>query len=243
MDLGEHLTKLDDGAVFATVFPLAGSAAPSAQKVRELLADWFHIEYVIWSHDPQRPWFSENTSISEMLIVARRHPADPEERPPTRFVCLRRNSYAATDAVGTVLAIRDEQLDPSVGSVSEWPAARMLKGEWRPLGFNSPRLVADYERMATGQQFAKLGEIATFGPDGRGIRDAFTQHDVPDATGRRALWRNNPTTDQQFAKLGEIATLGPAGQGFRDTFTHTMSPMPLADAHCGETIPPIRNAP
>ncbi len=87
MDLGEHLTKLDDGAVFATVFPLAGAAGPSAQKVRQLLADWFHIEYVIWSHDPQRPWFSENTSIPEMLIVARRHPADPEERP-------QRTSYA-----------------------------------------------------------------------------------------------------------------------------------------------------
>ena len=200
IDLGEHLAKLDDGSVLATVFPLAGSSAPSAREVRRLLADWFHIEYVVWSHDPRRPWFSENTTITEMLIVARRHPADPDERPPTRFVCLRHNSRATTDGVAVGRSILNETLDPEVGSVSEWPAARMVKGEWRPLGFVSPRLVSDYEKLVSGEGFTRLGEIATVEPDGRAIRGTFTHHNVPDETGRRALWKNDPIDSKRSMK-------------------------------------------
>ena len=201
IDLGEHLTKLDDGAVLATVFPLAGSSAPSAREVRRLLADWFHIEYVVWSHDPQRPWFSENTTITEMLVVARRHPADPENRPPTRFVCLRSNSRATTDAVATALSIPNQSLNPDVGSISEWPAFRMVMGEWRPLGFNSQRLVNDYEQLTTRDQFVAFNQIAAIGPAGQGVREVFTRHDVADDTGRRALWQNDPETTKRSLRI------------------------------------------
>ena len=192
MDLGEHLTKLDDGSVLATVFPLAGSSAPSAQEVRRLLADWFHIEYVVWSQDSQRPWFSENTSITEMLVIARRKSADPDKRPPTKFVCLRNNSRLTTDAVGTGLAILNDSLDTRVGSISEWPADRMVAGEWRPLGFSSPRLVADYERLVTENRFTRLNDVADVGPAGQGVRGVFTHHDAADDKGRRGLWHNDP---------------------------------------------------
>ena len=198
--LGEHLAKLDDGAVLATVYPLAGSAAPSALEVRKLLADWFHIEYVVWSHDSQRPWFSENTTIPEMLVVARRHAADPDKRPPTRFICLRSNSRATTDAVTTASSIANDSLDPHVGSISEWPADRMVKGFWRPLGFNSPRLVNDYDQLLTSTRFTTLGTIAEIEPDGRGIRETYTHQDIPDETGRRALWKNDPTDSKRFMK-------------------------------------------
>ena len=201
IDLGEHLTKLDDGAVLATVFPLAGSSAPSAQEVRRLLADWFHIEYVVWSQDSQRPWFSENTSITEMLVVARRNPADPDKRPPTKFVCLRNNSRLTTDAVAIGLSINNETLNPDIGTISEWPASKMVQGEWRPLGFNSPRLVSDYEQIKNSSRFVVLSEAATVGPAGQGVRDVFTHHDVADDKGRRGLWRNDPEVSKRSLRV------------------------------------------
>ena len=201
IDLGEHLTKLDDSAVLATVFPLAGSSAPSAREVRRLLADWFHIEYVVWSHDPQRPWFSENTTITEMLVVARRHPADPEKRPPTRFVCLRDNSRVTTDAVATASSILNDSLSQNVGLICEWPADRMVKGEWRPLGFSSPRLVNDYEYLATHGRFMKLDDIASVGPAGQGVREIFSHHDTPDSYAWRALWNNDPETRKKSLQV------------------------------------------
>lgn len=201
IDLGEHLAKLAEGSVLATVYPLAGSSAPSALDTRKLLADWFHIEYVVWSQDTDRPWFSENTTITEMLIVARRHNAEPDERPPTRFVCLRQNSRITTDALATATSVVNDKLDSSVGSVSSWPANRMTKGEWRPLGFVSPRLVDDYVQLESNDKFTTLDKIAVLSPDGRGIRGTFSRQDVPDVKARRGLWNNDPSDSKRALKV------------------------------------------
>ncbi len=191
--LGEHLAKLAGGAV-ASVLPLSAAGDPSGREVRRLLAEWFHIEWVIASHDPNRYCFSENTSISEMLVVARRHTESvPSRRPPTRFVCLRQNSELATDALATATALHRGELEESVGSVSEWPAARMANGEWRPLGLTSPALVETAKAISSGELFpvTTLDNIAQIGPAGRRIRDVYTKHDVADTTGNRALWHND----------------------------------------------------
>lgn len=193
MDLGEHLCKLDDGAALAVVLPLTGAANPSGSKVRKMLAEQFHIEWVICSHDPSRPWFSENTNISEMLVVARRHSNEPAHAPPTKFVCLRRNSPLVTDAASAAAALRDGTLDESLGTVTEWPAERMTLGEWRPLSLTSAHLVHLVERVRVGDMFPVelLGVAARVGPEGRRIRDAFIRRTTADSAGRRALWFND----------------------------------------------------
>lgn len=194
LDLGEHLVKLDDGSTLAFVFPLTGAGAPSAQKVRKLLAEWFHIEWVIVSHDLRRICFSENTDISEMLVVARRHSESvPSKRPSTKFVCLRQNSTLATDALTVSAALQNNALDEEIGSVSEWPATKMVEGDWRPLGLTSPALVETAEAISIGRLFqvTPLAELAHVGPAGQRIRDVYTKHEVSDTSGRRALWHND----------------------------------------------------
>ena len=193
MDLGEHLCKLSDGAALAVVLPLTGAANPSGSKVRQMLAEQFHIEWVVCSHDPNRPWFSENTSISEMLVVARRHSNEPTHTLPTKFVCLKRNSLLVTDAASAAAALRDGTLDELVGTVTEWPAERMALGDWRPLGLTSEHLVYLVERVRDGDMFAVelLGTAARVGPEGRRIRDAFTKSATADSAGRRGLWHND----------------------------------------------------
>ena len=188
-DLGEHLCSLDDGAVYAFVAPSAMSASPSAAKVRELLAEWFHIEWVVYSHDPRRTCFSENTDIAEMLVVCRRHPADPPERPPTKFACLLTNPVQVTQATAITGMLRAGTMIPEVGDITEWPAAKMLKGEWLPLGIRSAYLRELSAR--SGSTCQTLGEIALVGPAGQRIRDVYTREVLSDTVGRRALWHND----------------------------------------------------
>lgn len=68
--LGEHLCNRT--GTLACVFPLASATAPSAQGIREFLAKRFDIEFLVVSHDPDREYFSENTTIAELLLVMRR---------------------------------------------------------------------------------------------------------------------------------------------------------------------------
>ncbi len=197
MDLGEHLASLDESSTLAVVFPLAGAAAPSALPMRKLLGQWFHVEWVIASHDSHRPWFSENTTISEMLIVARRHPADAANRPPTRFVRLRRNPRTAAEAIQVAAALNSgDGGGARQAEVTSWPAQRMASGRWAPLGITSAHLTAVGEEIAAGEMMpvASLGGIAAVGPAGQRIRDAFTKHPLADAHGRRALWHNDTGT-------------------------------------------------
>lgn len=207
LDLGEHLVKLDDGSTLAFVFPLTGAGAPSALNVRRLLAEWFHIEWVIASHDLGRFCFSENTDISEMLVVARRHPeAVPSKRPPTKFVCLRQNSALATDALSVVTALQNGTLDEADGSVSEWPSARMAKGQWRPLGLTSPALVESADSISSGKLFevTTLENVSLIGPAGQRIRDVYTKHKIADEKGRRALWHNDTDKVRSLQSTSDV---------------------------------------
>ena len=198
MDLGEHLTAFSDG-VIAFVYPSSGAAAPSNLEARKLLAEQFHIEWVVASHDPARLFFSENTNISEMLVVCRRHAEErPAKRPRTKFLVLRSNPSESTDAAGVVAAIENENLPASVGTITEWPSKLMAEGRWRPMGFTSAHLADLFTRIESGNLFTveRLGDAWDIGPAGRRIRDVFTKESVADPKGRRALWHNDTGVTQ-----------------------------------------------
>lgn len=68
--LGEHLCSKT--GTLACVFPLSSATAPSARAVRMFLAENFDVKYLVVPHDPDREYFSENTSIAELLLVMSR---------------------------------------------------------------------------------------------------------------------------------------------------------------------------
>jgi type I restriction-modification system DNA methylase subunit len=64
---------LEVGGRLALVLPKAVLSGVSWKKVRELFLDNYHIEYIISSFQGPNDWnFSENTSLSEILLVARK---------------------------------------------------------------------------------------------------------------------------------------------------------------------------
>ena len=74
--LAEQITNSSKSTV-ATILPLIVSTNASGLGIRKFLAEHFHVDTVVTSHDPSRINFSENTTIGELLLVCRRRRADP----------------------------------------------------------------------------------------------------------------------------------------------------------------------
>ena len=64
---------LEEGGRIGLVLPRAVLSGVSWGKVREMLLDKYHVEYIITSYETNNQWnFSENTDLSEVLLVARK---------------------------------------------------------------------------------------------------------------------------------------------------------------------------
>ena len=215
--LGEHLTDLDRG-VLAMVRPTSAATGPSGLQNRKLLAEQFHVEWVISSHDLSRIWFSENTNISEMLVVARRHEADPASRPPTKFVSLVRNPSTVVAASALASALASDPAAAAGAAVVEWPASNMVAGDWSPVMFANPWLAAVAAQLRSGKllKTVPLASVASAGPAGQRIRDVFVRSDTGGVGGYDALWRNDTeATKTLISRPDFFAVAKPTGRDQR----------------------------
>ena len=170
--LVDRMIKRSRGTL-ASVMPVAAVAGTDGIAERKFLAQQFQIELIVTSHDPRQPNFSGETSIHESLLIARRS----ESRAPTRFVNLHRLPQSADEAMNLADGISSGQI-AQWGRSCEWPAERVLAGDWRAALFYSPELLdvlAALEARAAGE-LLPLGELADVEPAGRRIRDAFDRH-------------------------------------------------------------------
>ena len=90
--LGKYLIKPGSGTL-ACVLPATVATNPAAFHTRTLLAKKFHIRYIVVPHDATRSYFSENTGIVEMLLVADAK-TDKNSELPTQIIKLRSNPGA-----------------------------------------------------------------------------------------------------------------------------------------------------
>ena len=95
--LGDKYLK--KGGRLGLVLPKAVLAGVSWKKVRELLLENYHIEYIISSFEGPTDWnFSENTSLSEILLVARKR-VKKKKNEYTIFVNLLRKQKNEVESV------------------------------------------------------------------------------------------------------------------------------------------------
>ena len=194
MVLGDQVLR-EDGGTLAVVLPTVMATNPAAAQTRRYLAQRFHIDTIVSSHDPDRIFFSENTSIGEILLVCRRWSGDGP-KPATRVVNLARNPATPLEAVDTAARIeRAGENGETVShdfTVQHVAAERIERGDWFAVNFLSPFLVDAYRTLSEGNPMSvpsvPLGQLAEVGPEGRRIRDSYTHSDMPTASGRRALW-------------------------------------------------------
>ena len=199
--LADYINRAESG-VIASVLPLVTATNASAMGIRQHLAGSYHIETIVTSHDPERIFFSENTNIGEMLLVCRRWPASKGKKPPTQVVNLLVNPSTPAEAFNVANAIREGKVESlAYGTVQMWPEQRIAAGNWGAVQFLSPSLCEDFVSLGRNEIFAttSLEKIAEIGPDGRGIRGAFSRSDVPTAGGMVALWDHKTDVTQSMS--------------------------------------------
>ena len=208
--LAEKIVKQDQSDL-ALVLPSVVPTAAGNLALRKFLAHQFHVETIVSSHDPARIYFSENTSIGEVLIICRRWQGDAP-KPPTRIFNLARNPEAPLEALDTASRIRQATDKNNFASnyftVQEVDPLRIARGDWYAVNFLSPFLVnacrsLNEQNLATVPT-VQLSEISGVGPEGRRIRDSYTNSSMPTASGRRALWHHKTDITQSMAAETDV---------------------------------------
>ena len=184
--LADMLIRSTSGSL-AMVIPTTACTGPSGVAERRFLAERFHIETVVTSHDPRRPNFSENTAIHESLLICRRRTGeDSAVDRSTRFVSLRTMPSTAAEAVEAVEAIEAGTAGKWL-TVHEQAESSIRKGDWRPCQFLDPELAGAAMRLEREKGLVPLQDRYLLGPAGRRIRDAFRPVD-DDGDGYRVFW-------------------------------------------------------
>ena len=199
--LSDFLTKRDTG-VIGVVLPAVGATNFSTLEIRQHLASNYHIETIVTSHDPERIYFSENTTIGEMLLVCRRWPEGQGAKPPTRVVNLARNPATPADAYGLAAAIAAGTVaSQAYGTVQQWPAGLVAAGNWGAVQFLAPDLCEKFVALTRNELFSALplGQVADIGPGGEGARINFNRSAMPAAGGMFALWHHKTDVIQSMA--------------------------------------------
>ena len=198
--LGEKMQKMRAGTL-AMVLPTAIATNPAAFHTRRYLAEKYHVDTIVVSHDPERIFFSENTSIGEMLVICRRKIRGGRA---TRVVKLARNPATPVTALDVAARIESGRADGEIDFVMEEVAPDLIEaGDWSAINFLSPFLTDAYRMLVGGGAsevaMTPLRRLADVGPEGRRIRDAYTRSAMPTALGRRALWHHKTDVIQSMA--------------------------------------------
>lgn len=167
--LADRLLDLQRGTL-ATVLPATACIGASGLKARKFLADRFHVERIITSHDPKRVNFSYKTSIHECLMVCRRH--NDGIKPPTEFISLRRMPKNPKEAIEAADAIAQGDIG-DWGSVCWWPKERVSAGDWTPVQWYDDDMSRIIHELEASPMLERIGSRYTIGPVGQGIRGTY----------------------------------------------------------------------
>ena len=177
--LAESLTR-DDGGVMAQVTPTAACIGAAARSKRITLADRFHIDSVVTSHDPKAINFSENTDIHESLLVLRRRD-DGNFNAPTKFVSLKRMPTSAREVAEFTESLSSDR-ETVWSAVYEWPHERIVQGDWAPAQWFDGSVTLIVDRLNKNPKLNLAGELAKIEPASQRTTEAFvnpTQNVAP----------------------------------------------------------------
>ena len=194
---------LEVGGRLAFVLPAALASGEAWGPTRQLLAEGYHLETVVSSHDAERPNFSENTDLSELLFIARK--LDSGEEPGrTTCISLWRNPRSIHEAmhlanaiehVGSVVGIEEAGLTGAVSGDAKLAELMTLPATssddiWLGALFAQVELLRTSYHLQRGllrvpgndEEFTlpmcQLRQLGSLGYDRRDIHDAFTvSHD------------------------------------------------------------------
>ena len=158
--LAEKCADADHGVV-AMVRPTIVLAGPAALRMRQIFAKRFHIDTLLTCHQPGDINLSQNTSINESLIVARRHDPSEGAKPPTRIISLDRmptDDQTVAELHDRLVRCETGLLSDGWGEVSEWPVERIEAGDWTAGVFRAPELAEAAFDLAIHKSLLRIGD-------------------------------------------------------------------------------------
>lgn len=218
--LGTRLVK--PGGHIALVLPRALLSGVAWEPTRLLLGTEYAIRYIIVSHEPGRWNFSENTQLSECLIVGQRL-CQGEAAEPTKVVNLWSKPTTSIEALTLAERIRKTpgvQLDADgvdelgtngrkYAEVILCPPERIRAGQWgAEAAFAQTELCRAAHFLAQGTVYVpgrgpcglvpmcRLGLLGSVGPDRRDIHDGFRLS--TSRTAHAAFWGHDTESVQKL---------------------------------------------
>ncbi len=177
--LADKCLQVQDG-LMTTVMPTIALSGPSGLHERMVIANRFHIDTVVTIHNPRNINMSQNTSINESILIARRHQVS---NPPTRFISIDRlptDEYEVEDLHRRLSVCEQGQIENGWGEVSYWPTDRIEIGDWTPAIWRSADLAkaasdfGDHPGLYALHQFEGVLVHRT----GDGLRSLFEKTDT-----------------------------------------------------------------
>lgn len=206
--------RLKEGGRLAFVLPVALASGEAWAETRGLIAENYHLEIVIASHDAERQNFSENTDLSEIMFIARKR-APKEEPGDTVYINLWRNPRSIHEALGLAdqIAASEPKSVEAKGFASISSSSRKLgemvampspqgKGKWFGALFAQTECLRAFLSLQKSElnfpgaeqtasiELCRLGALGGLGYDRRDIHDAFTVSTV-DLTPYPAFWNHD----------------------------------------------------
>ena len=216
--------QLEVGGRLAFVIPAAVASGEAWGPTRALIADNYHLETVVASHDAERPNFSENTDLSELLFIARKL-SRGEKAKPTKYINLWHNPRSIHEAMD--LANRIEQISNplgiedtgttsirgpanKVGEIVTTPHARGAEN-WTGALFSQTDLLRAVWTLERGQfrvpgakksfkiSMCRLDALGALGPDRKRIHEGF-KVTTDDWTPYPAFWGHDSKAVRRLAQ-------------------------------------------
>ena len=159
--LADRISNSKRGTL-AKIVPTTACIGSSGREERQFLADRFHVEQIITTHDPRRINFSENTSIHESLLICRR--PNGRKNAPTEFISLRKMPRTAAEVTEVVEAIAQENGEWSKRML--WPAERVRQGDWTPVQWYNGYLAEAIWQLEQSDRLVPLALQHTIGAKG-----------------------------------------------------------------------------
>ena len=202
--LAEALLRKNAG-VLGMIIPTTACTSTSGIAERKFLAERFHIDFIVTSHDPKCPNFSVNTAIHESLLVCRRRGAN-EPRRPTTFVALTHMPLAAGDVADWLSMVHSGWRHP-LHQLFEWPAARVAEGDWTPCQYWDGSLAEIAQEIDEHAATTPLEDLALVEPGGQRLRDAFVNPlDHQPKPEYQVVWTHDTNDRQTMRSFPDFAT-------------------------------------
>lgn len=197
---------LNPSGRLAFVLPVTIATGEAWSSIRRVISDKYHLETVIVSHDADRPNFSENTNLSEVLFIARKLQGG-EKAGLTRYINLWRNPRSIHEAIDLahrientphtetmtdlgVTAIRSGSsklgemiLLPAPKGTENWTGAlfaqsQLLRAYWSII--ETQKMIVPGQKKGFSLPLCHLGDLGELGYDARDIFDAFAVNKTGD---------------------------------------------------------------